>query len=614
VKQPHSSISALLAENASRFASSQAILSEGIEVSNHRHLWEQVLRMVDQLNRLGIGRGDKVAIVLPQGPELAVAFLGVACGATAAPLNPAYLEKEFAFYLGDLEARALIAMAGDATPARAAASSLGVPLLELMVSADGGLDLSGANQVLVSQPGMAMADDVALVLHTSGTTSRPKMVPLTHGNLCASACNIARNLDLSETDTCLNVMPLFHIHGLVACVLAPLAAGGGTTCPRAFDAGQFPGWLEAWKPTWYSAVPTMHQAILAHLQGQSRTFAGSTLRFIRSSSAALPPSVMEDLEKTFRVPVIESYGMTEAAHQIASNPLPPRLRKPGSVGLPAGPEVAILDEAGGFVEAGAAGEIAIRGANVTLGYHGNSEANAQAFHRGWLRTGDQGYLDPDGYLFISGRLKEQINRGGEKLSPREIDEVLLTHPMVRQAVAFAVPHPSLGEDLAAAVVLHAGMDCTEVELRGFALDRLPAFKTPSRIVLVTDIPRGPTGKIQRIGLAGKLKAFLEIDYEAPATPMEKRVADVFSEVLGCPMAGRHDNFFMLGGDSLRAMQALARLSQSLSMELTALLIFRWPTPSSLASELERIQSEMEVDALATILERLSPEERAKLLD
>jgi acyl-CoA synthetase (AMP-forming)/AMP-acid ligase II len=248
------------------------------------------------------------------------------------------------------------------------------------------------------------------------------MVPLTHGNLCASACNIARNLDLSETDTCLNVMPLFHIHGLVACVLAPLAAGGGTTCPRAFDAGQFPGWLEAWKPTWYSAVPTMHQAILAHLQGQSRTFAGSTLRFIRSSSAALPPSVMEDLEKTFRVPVIESYGMTEAAHQIASNPLPPRLRKPGSVGLPAGPEVAILDEAGGFVEAGAAGEIAIRGANVTLGYHGNSEANAQAFHRGWLRTGDQGYLDPDGYLFISGRLKEQINRGGEKLSPREIDE------------------------------------------------------------------------------------------------------------------------------------------------------------------------------------------------
>lgn len=570
--------------------------------------------MVDQLNRLGIGRGDKVAIVLPQGPELAVVFLGVACGATAAPLNPAYLETEFAFYLGDLDARAMIVMAGDATPARAAASSMGVPLIELIVTTDGWVDLSGTTRVLVSQSGMGMADEVALVLHTSGTTSRPKMVPLTHGNLCASARNIVRNLELSATDTCLNVMPLFHIHGLVACVLASLAAGGGTICNKAFDAGQFLGWLDAWKPTWYSAVPTIHQAILAHMQGQSRILAGSTLRFIRSSSAALPPSVMGDLEKNFRVPVIESYGMTEASHQIASNPLPPRARKPGSVGLPAGPEVAILDEAGSFVEVGAVGEIAIRGANVTLGYHGNSTANAQAFYNGWLRTGDQGYFDTDGYLFISGRLKEQINRGGEKLSPREIDEVLLTHPMVSQAVAFAVPHPSLGEDLAAAIVLHAGMDCTEVELRGFVLDRLPAFKTPSRIVIVPDIPRGPTGKIQRIGLAGKMKAFLETDYEAPTTPMEKRLADVFGNVLGCPPVGRHDNFFMLGGDSLRAMQALARLSQSLSMELAALLIFQWPTPASLASELERIQAEMEVDTLATILEGLDPEEQAKLLD
>jgi len=611
--QPESSIAALLAENATRYEYRPAIASEGSEALGHRGLWEQVVRTVEQLNRLGIGRGDRVAIVLPQGTELAVAFLAVACGATSAPLNPAYLEKEFAFYLGDLQARALIVMAGDATPARAAATSQGVPVIEMVLRPDGIFELFGTSQALTSPPGMAEADEVALVLHTSGTTSRPKMVPLTHGNLCASARNIGSTLELSESDLCLNVMPLFHIHGLVACVLASLAAGGCTICTRNFDASQFPGWLEVWKPSWYSAVPTMHQAILAHLQGQSLPTIDSTLRFIRSSSAALPPSVMAGLETTFRVPVLESYGMTEAAHQMASNPLPPRTRKPGCVGLPAGPEIAILDEAGARMDPGATGEIAIRGTNVTPGYHGNPEANSNAFHQGWLRTGDQGYFDPDGYLFITGRLKEQINRGGEKLSPREVDEVLLAHPMVMQAVAFAVPHPSLGEDVAAAVVLRAGGDCTEADLRTFVLDRLPAFKAPSRIIILPDIPRGPTGKIQRIGLAGQLGAYLATAYEEPASPVEMRVADVFQEVLACPPVGRHDNFFMLGGDSLRATQVLTRLSRSLSLELPTPLLFRFPTPALLATELDQIQTEKELDDLAAAMEGMSAEERAKLL-
>lgn len=502
------SIPALLAKNAARYTSRQAIASEGVEPLSHQRLWEQVHRTLEQMNYLGIGRGDRVAIVLPQGPELAVAFLAVACVAIAAPLNPAYLEKEFAFYLGDLRAKCLIVMVGDETPARSAATVLGVPVIELALRPNGSFDLSGTPGTGAAQPGLAEADDVALVLHTSGTTSRPKMVPLTQRNLCASARNIGSTLELSESDLCLNVMPLFHIHGLVACVLASLAAGGGTICTTGFNADDFPGWLQTWKPTWYSAVPTMHQAILAHLQGQGRSTIESSLRFIRSSSAALPPSVMMGLENLFQVPVIESYGMTEAAHQMASNPLPPRLRKPGCVGLPAGPEIAVLDEAGDQMEAGTTGEIAIRGENVTPGYHENPEANAQAFHLGWLRTGDQGFFDADGYLFITGRLKEMINRGGEKLAPREVDEVLLAHPMVRQAVAFAVPHPSLGEDVVAAVVLHPGADCTEADLRGFVLDRLPAFKAPSRVIVVPDIPRGSTGKIQRIGLARQLGAFL----------------------------------------------------------------------------------------------------------
>ncbi len=611
---PPFSIPALLSENADRFHSRHALASEGTDPLSHRALWEQVLRTVEQLNASGIGRGDRVAIVLPQGREPAVAFLAVASAATSAPLNPAYLEKEFIFYLGDLQARAVIVMAGDATPVRDAACSLGVPILELILRSDGSFDLSGTAGGVTSSPGLAVSDDVALVLHTSGTTSRPKMVPLTHKNLCASARNIGNTLELSELDICLNVMPLFHIHGLVACVLASLAAGGATVCTRQFDASRFPDWLEVWKPGWYSAVPTMHQAILAHLQERGLSSLASTLRLIRSSSAALPPSVMRGLEDTFQVPVIESYGMTEAAHQMASNPLPPRARKPGCVGLPAGPEIVILDDAGTKKEAGTVGEIAIRGDNVTQGYHGNADANAQAFVEGWLRTGDQGYFDSDGYLFITGRLKELINRGGEKVAPREVDEALLSHPMVRQAVAFAMPHPSLGEDVAAAVVLHPGAVCNEAELRSFVLERLPAFKAPSRIVVVPDVPRGPTGKIQRIGLASQLGAALATIYEEPESPMEKQVADLFVEVLGCQPAGRHGNFFMLGGDSLRATQVLTRLGQSLQLELPTPLLFRLPTPALLASEMDRLISEEEINELAAALVGLSDAEREQLLD
>jgi acyl-CoA synthetase (AMP-forming)/AMP-acid ligase II len=608
------SIPAFLAANAIRYGSGCALSGGDVESTSHRGLWEQVLLCVDQLNVLGLGRGDRVAIVLPQGPELAAAFLAVACATSSAPLNPAYLEKEFMFYLGDLQARALLVMEGDETPARAAALALGIPVLELVLRPGGSFDFCGDVGGVAALPGPATDEDIALILHTSGTTSRPKMVPLTHKNLCSSARNIRRTLQLSNADLCLNVMPLFHIHGLVACVLASLEAGGCTHCTRAFDASRFPDWLEKWRPTWYSAVPTMHQAILAHMKGQGLSSFNSHLRLIRSSSASLPPSVMADLEQIFQVPVLESYGMTEASHQMASNPLPPLARKAGCVGRPAGPEIILLDEAGNVLNPGSTGEIAIRGDNVTSGYHGNPEANKQAFHEGWLRTGDQGYFDSEGYLYITGRLKELINRGGEKVAPREVDEALLAHPMVRQAVAFAVPHPSLGEDVAAAVVLQPGAECTEVELRSFVLERLPAFKAPSRVVVVTDVPRGPTGKIQRIGLAAQLGAALATAYEEPESLMERQVAEMFVEILNCQPAGRHGNFFMLGGDSLRATQVLTRFSQSLQLELPTPLLFRLPTPALLAAELERLETAKEVEELAAALEGLSDSDRAKILD
>jgi acyl-CoA synthetase (AMP-forming)/AMP-acid ligase II len=482
---------------------------EGRAPLTYGALQELAARTVERLNDLGVGRKDRVAIVLPNGPEMAAAFTCIAAGATTAPLNPAYRAEEFEFYLGDLRAKALVIEAGAESPVRAVAARLGVPVVELHPGARG----AGAFRLEATRPtggapagrgGFAEAEDVALVLHTSGTTSRPKIVPLTHANVCASARNVRRTLALEPDDVCLNVMPLFHIHGLIAATLASFAAGAQVSCSPGFNALKFFAWLDEVKPSWYTAVPTMHQAILARAARNLEAVGRARLRLVRSSSASLPPQVMAELERVFGAPVIEAYGMTEAAHQMASNPLPPRRRKPGSVGVAAGPDVAIMDEEGRLLEAGNPGEVVIRGPNVTPGYESNADANAKAFTNGWFRTGDQGVMDADGYLRLTGRLKEIINRGGEKISPLEVDEILMDHPAVQQVVTFGMPHDKLGEDVAAAVVLREGVAASERDLREFAEGRLADFKVPRRIVILPEIPKGATGKLQRIGLAQKL--------------------------------------------------------------------------------------------------------------
>ncbi len=466
-------------------------------------------RTIADLNAMGIGRGDRVALVLPNGPEAASAFIGIGCGATTAPLNPAYKMDEFAFYLGDLNARALVTQAGTDSPAREAAAVRGIPVIELVPDADGpagSFSLLPPDRLVgsTSNPGPARADDVALVLHTSGTTSRPKIVPLRHINMTASAYHIGETLGLTGDDLCLNIMPLFHIHGLIAATLASIAAGAAVSCTPGFNAFRFFPWFSEVQPTWYTAVPTMHQTILELAPRNRAVLEQGRLRFVRSSSASLPGAVMTAMETAFGVPMIEAYGMTEAAHQMASNPLPPQARFPGSVGRSAGPEIAIMDVDGALVLTGGIGEVVIRGRNVTTGYENNPAANASAFTNGWFRTGDQGMLDADGYLRLTGRLKELINRGGEKVSPLEVDEVLMDHPAVAQCLTFAMPHAKLGEDVAAAIVLRAGSTAKDTELREFCNARLAAFKVPRRIVFVTEIPKGPTGKLQRIGLADKL--------------------------------------------------------------------------------------------------------------
>ena len=488
-----------------------AIAALNRPVLTYKGLRTHVERTVIALHRLGIGRADRVAIVLPNGPEMATAFVSIAACATTAPLNPAYRLEEFDFYLSDLGVKALLVEQNSASPAIEAAAAHNIPILEAAVdetAAAGLFEIIPSQGITWGQPAsygnIAGPNDVALVLHTSGTTSRPKIVPLTHRNVCTSASNICRTLKLTPDDRCMNVMPLFHIHGLMAAILSTLNVGASVFCTPGFDPLRFFPWLKAAKPTWYSAVPTMHQAILSRARHNEETIGATEFRFIRSASASLPPQVMHQLESTFNAPVVEAYAMTEASHQVTSNPLPPRWRKPGTVGSAAGPEVSIMDEQGSLLPFGTVGEVAIRGANVTPGYENNPTANAEQFTDGWFRTGDQGIMDREGYLTITGRLKEIINRGGEKVSPREVDEVLMGHPAIEQAVTFAMPHDKLGEEIAAAIVLQKGVESTEHAIHAFAAEHLANFKVPRKVLFLDKLPKGPTGKIQRINLAKQL--------------------------------------------------------------------------------------------------------------
>jgi acyl-CoA synthetase (AMP-forming)/AMP-acid ligase II len=568
---------------------SPAILAPGRTALTYRALWEHVQAIAAQLNSAGFGRGDRIAIVLPNGPEMAACFLAVSACATSAPLNPAYSESEFDYYLSDLRARALIVGAGMDSPAVAVARRSGLAVLELTPAQDSAAGIFDLRIPAggISRPNeLAEPADTAIVLHTSGTTSRPKIVPLAHANIAASAVQIRDSLALTAADRCLNVMPLFHIHGLIGALLSSLTAGASVVCTPGFQAGQFFAWTEEFQPTWYTAVPTMHQSIVRSAGGGTAQ-AAHRFRFIRSCSSALPPKTMADLESLFDVPVIEAYGMTEASHQMASNPLPPRERKPGSVGVAAGPEVGIMDETGSLLAAGEQGEIVVRGPNVMSGYEANPEANRTSFAGNWFRTGDRGYIDTAGYLFLVSRIKELINRGGEKISPREIDEVLLQHPAIEQALAFALPHPTLGEDVAAAIVLRSTETIAESEIREFASARLAPFKVPRRIVFVKEIPKGPTGKPQRIGLAEKLgiKAAPEANFP-PRNELERTLVEIWKQVLGVAEVGIHDDFFELGGDSITATQAAARLHDALNVDVTVAAFFDHPTISSLSETMQ----------------------------
>ena len=455
-----------------------------------------------QLAATNIINSDRAAIVLPNGPLMASSFLSISSYMSAAPLNPSYKQEEFEFYLDDLKPKFLLVEPNSKSLAVIAAKNLNIPVFEMKISNNQPL---GTFELFDKETDYKNPNDYdeALVLHTSGTTSRPKIVPLSNLNIFTSAVNISKSLKLTADDHCLNIMPLFHIHGLIAVLSASAKVGASVCASNGFNALKFLDLAETQNITWYSGVPTMHQAILLRAQKNSDKAKKLNLRFIRSSSASLPPAIFEQLNDIFQTPVIEAYGMTEATHQMASNPLPPAIQKPGLVGMPAGPEICIMNDKNEKLSQGEIGEICIKGDNVTNGYENNPEANKQSFVNDWFRTGDEGFFDEDGYLKISGRLKEIINKGGEKISPLEVDNILMDFPPIDQALCFGYKDKMLGEDIAVAIKLKENKSCTEDDIKSYANEKLAKFKIPKKIFIVEDIPKGATGKLQRIGLAKK---------------------------------------------------------------------------------------------------------------
>jgi oxalate---CoA ligase len=486
-----------LIENAAADKTAVVLPESGFAVS-YGQLRSQVAEVADILASAGIGPGDRVAMALPNSLDTIVCFLAASIAGTAAPLNPGYRFDEFVFYLEDTNAKVFI-LPPDADDARRAAAERKVPVLTSTVVAPGRVEITPSSKNRTA--GAASPDNIALILHTSGSTGRPKRVPLRHRNLAVSSRNILETYKLTADDVALVAMPLFHVHGLMASTMATLLSGGTIVVPPKFNPLSFWRTVRDNGATWYSAVPTIHNLLLTRA-GKDRPDGAQNLRFIRSCSAPLSAEMMNQMESVFGVPVLEAYGMTEASHQMSSNPLPPAERKPGSVGPGTGVKISIMDAEGNHLPKGTAGEIVIQGANVIDGYENNPEANATSFTNGWFRTGDQGILDSDGYLRLVARIKELINRGGEKISPREIDEVLLAHPSVAEAVCFGVPHPTWGEEVAAAIVLKES--ASDTDIMGYCKEHLAEFKRPKKIHVVQQIPRTATGKIQRKAVAAAI--------------------------------------------------------------------------------------------------------------
>jgi acyl-CoA synthetase (AMP-forming)/AMP-acid ligase II/acyl carrier protein len=570
-----------------------AILARGRPPMTFGGLWIQANDVVRMLRGIGLGRSDRIAVVLPGGPEAAVAMITVAAGAVCVPLNPGFTYDEYQRYFGELRLAALLTTLDLNSASRRAAQTLDIPVVELSPRLHypaGTFSIASPAPRPAIEHEFASSTDDAYLLLTSGSTSWPKTVPLTHASVCLSASNVCDALALESRDRLLSVLPLYHGHGLISGVLTALTSGSSVVCMSAFDVTAFFGCLTEFRPTWYTAVPAIHRALLSAPAAVRKDARASSLRLVRSASTSLAPEALDKLETLFGVPVIDTYGMTEAATQIAANPL--ERRKSGSVGQAAGPEIAILDSEGRRLPSGKRGEIALRGPTITRGYDNDFAATASAFRDGWFLTGDLGYLDAEGYLFIVGRIKEIIHKGAQKIAPAEVEATLLSHPSVSEAAVFAVPHARLGADVAAAIVLRQDAKVDAQDIRDFARERLAGFKVPGVVRIVPEIPKGGGGKIKRNELAA---AFSKIPPTtagqggktiSSCSELESQLAEIWVDILQIDRIGVDRDVFALGVDSLTMMQMILRLEERFGVSFSFEDIFRAPTVAALALRLE----------------------------
>mgnify|MGYP001296138331 CR=1 FL=1 len=601
-------VTSLIANAAKRYTAAPAILAPGRSALSYADLWQQCLAIGTELRARGHGPRTRVGLAMPAGPEMATAYLAVVTHACCVPLNPGAQVAELRRWFDAAGVTCLLVAQDDAAgAARQVAAERGLPIIEVVRdrrAPAGWLQLTPAGEPVGEPAAVGCApSDVALVIQTSGTTGQPKVVELTHEGMVSSALSMIEAYQLTARDCTINVRPMYHVAGLIVNTLGPLACGGRVVYAPGFDGDSLFDWIAEFRPTWFSGVTTMYQWWLAHEQDYRRKTGDHRFRFLRAGSAAMPPATMRRLEELTGAPVIEAYGMSERT-PIAVNPLPPGKRKPGTVGHATGVALALFDADGRAVANGDIGEITIQAPGVRgepIGEHGL-----------WFRTGDCGRFDQDGYLLITGRLKELINRGGQKIAPREVEDQLLEHPAVAQAVAFALPHPTLGEDVAAAVVAQAGAAIDPAELRRFLLDRLAPYKVPAFIRVVATMPLGPTGKILRSSMAALCARPADGAIDAPRGETESRVAAIFAEVLGCERVGRHESFFALGGDSIGGARVLSRLMQAFGVELPANELFVYPSVADVAQEIAA--RALQAEDVTREIDALSDDEVAALLE
>ncbi|SDB58623.1 non-ribosomal peptide synthetase [Bauldia litoralis] len=595
---PFEDVASLLRDSAALRGDSVALVTAEGETMSYTRLLDRVLRLAIDLHAatLTVPRRPRIAIVLPNGQEMAVASLAVCHAGTAVPFNPAYTAAEFERYFAETAVDLVLTLKEGVGPAAVIAEKLGLPVAYLAQGAEGlvGRTDTGA---MATAPG---PNDLALVLLTSGSTGRSKAVPLTHRNVCCSALEVCKSIELSADDRCLSMWEQYHIGGVVDLLLAPLAAGGTIISTAGFDASQFFSLLQTMRPTWFQGVPTTLNELAGQVERRGLPPGPVSLRLIRSVAAALPPRLMADLERQFGVPVIQTYGMTEASPLITSTGLSPDRRKPGSTGRSCGTSIRIVDAKGANCGVCAEGDIAIAGSNVFTGYENDDEANAAQFRDGWFYTGDKGFLDAEGDLFVTGRTKQLINRGGEKVNPQEVDDALLALPEISEAASFAVKHPTLGEDVAAAVVLREGGTLSAAETRAFLATRLAAFKGPHRILFLDRLPRNPVGKVDRLALSSLAEQSVENDQRGRALPrseLEHYLVRLWERELNVSPIGIDDDFFMLGGDSLSSLRVILALETELDLDILGHAAAQATTVRTLAEQLVTINCAMDLNGV-----------------